>query len=95
MAELDDRMAALRDRFIAQTAKDVERLRAGIAAGERLDVRDICHGLAGRAGMFGFPELGDAARALEEAIDRGDAPEALDWLTDRLLAEAERLAQGR
>lgn len=95
MAKFDDRMAALRGRFITQTANDVERLRAGIAAREWFDVRDICHGLAGRAGMFGFPELGDAARALEESIDRGDAPESLDRLTDQLLAEAEQLAQGR
>lgn len=95
MAEFDDRMAALRGRFITQTAKDMERLRAGIVARAWVDVRDICHGLAGRAGMFGFPELGDAARALEESIDRCDAPESLDRLTDQLLAEAEQLAHRR
>ncbi|EQB31880.1 Hpt domain-containing protein [Sphingobium ummariense] len=95
MAEFDDRMAALRDRFIAQTAQDLERLRAGIPARDWIDVRDICHRLSGRGGMFGFPELGDAARALEESIDRGDALQVLDRLSDQLLAEAERLAQGR
>lgn len=32
------------------------------------------HKIAGSAGMFGFPRMGEAARALEEAI-RGGSPE--------------------
>lgn len=95
MDNFDDRMAVLRGRFIERTAIDVERMRAGIVANEWLEVRDICHGLAGRAGMFGFAVFGETARALEESIDRDEVQTLRIRLADRLLAEAGKIAQCR
>ena len=51
------------------------------------------HSLAGRAGMFGFPGLGDAARGLEEAIDTGADDDALGQLASKLLEAIRSLHQ--
>lgn len=44
--------------------------------------------------MFGFAAPGDAARAVEEAIDGGGRGSRLYPLIDRLSAEMARLPQG-
>jgi HPt (histidine-containing phosphotransfer) domain-containing protein len=63
----DDRMAALRQRFIAAAAGQADEIEALLRQGELEGVRHLAHGLAGRSGMFGFVELGEAARRLDEA----------------------------
>ena len=85
MTDFEGRMAALRARFVDQARDEAAAIACHVAAGEWQSVRDICHGLAGRAGMFGFAALGDAARAVEEAIDEGAPPERLALLADALL----------
>lgn len=77
-------MAALRTRFVDQARGEAAAIARHVAAGEWQAVRDICHGLAGRAGMFGFAALGDAARAVEEAIDEGAPSDRLAPLADDL-----------
>jgi HPt (histidine-containing phosphotransfer) domain-containing protein len=74
VSDFDDRFAQLRSRFAAQAqreAADLERLAAG---GDWTGIRDLAHGLAGRAGMFGHGGIGDIAREVEEAIDAGGEP---------------------
>lgn len=78
-------MAALRSRFVDQARGEAAAIARHVAAGEWQALRDLCHGLAGRAGMFGFPALGDAARTVEEAIDDGAPPQRLAPLADDLL----------
>ena len=62
-----DRMAALRQRFVASAGDQAERIEASLGTGDLDDVRALAHSLAGRSGMFGFPELGEIARHVDEA----------------------------
>lgn len=49
------------------------RLAAGRAnAFDRRQLQRVVHGLAGAGGMYGYPELGAAARRLELAVDSED-----------------------
>ena len=94
MADFQARMAGLRARFLVQAARETDELTAHAQA-QRWDVmRDICHGLAGRAGLFGFAALGDAARHVEEAIEDGRHGAALQPLIERLTAELKALPPG-
>ena len=64
-------MQALRQRFIGEAEGEAAALEAQAAAQAWIEVRDLSHRVAGRAGMFGFPDLTDLARELEEAVDAG------------------------
>ena len=74
MTDFAGRMGALRERFVASAAGEADTLAEAGASGRWSEVRAIAHGLAGRAGMFGFPEVGAAALALEEGIEAGADP---------------------
>jgi HPt (histidine-containing phosphotransfer) domain-containing protein len=84
----EDRMAALRQRFVAATSGQADEIEALLQRGDLEAVRGLAHGLAGRSGMFGFAELGETARRVDEA----DAA-ALPALADELVASLRRLAQ--
>jgi len=88
-------MAALRARFATRTRGDAERVVAYAEAGDRGALRELCHAISGTAGMFGFRALGEAAGAVEDAIDAGRSGNELDSLVAQLLAEVERLPQER
>ncbi len=74
--DVSSRLAELRERFAARAADDLKELeaRAQRIQSEGADaavVADVCarlHRLAGSAGTFGFPELGEAARSLEKML---------------------------
>lgn len=95
MTEFDQRMMALRARFVARATEEAGRIEAHLASGAWGDLRDVCHGLAGRAGMFGFPAVGEAARAVEEAIDAEAVPERIRPLAEALLIGLREMPQGR
>jgi hypothetical protein len=87
---LDERFEALKTRFRAFCGQEGARLRAHLAGTPDPGLAAMVHGLAGAAGTFGYPEVGDAAIALDDIFVEGrtPAPEALADLADRL----ERLA---
>lgn len=66
----DQRIAALRARFAGSLAGQAEDLRRLVKAGDLEAARQLAHSLAGRAGMFGFGELGETARLADEAEER-------------------------
>ena len=74
--DVSSRLAELRERFAARAADDLKELerRALVMQDQGFDqtvVADVCarlHRLAGSAGTFGFPELGEAARSLEKML---------------------------
>lgn len=80
----DERMAALRARFIARAAADRAALAEAGQAGDDAEIRRIAHGLAGAAGTFGFPEVSAAALRVEEADDIRPMLEALFAALDQL-----------
>ena len=91
----EDRMAALRARFLADAAAQRAALSAALGADDRESMRWIAHGLAGRGGTFGYPELSEKAQELEEAIDTGGSSERLRELGKVLIEALDRLDQPR
>lgn len=71
MTPLDDKLAELRKRFVARAGEELSDLDAALAAGDREQVVERAHKLAGISGMFGFGDLGRAALELEEAALAG------------------------
>lgn len=95
MTGFDARMTALRQRFIDQAVAEEVLIRMALAGGDWAKLRDLSHGLSGRASMFGFSEVGDAAQAVEEAIDADATPDERRQLTEQLIGRLDRLAQER
>lgn len=86
-----DRMAALRQRFIASVGDQADQIEAFLASDDIEGARGIAHGLAGRSGLFGFAELGEIAREADEA-DEAD-PSAFRHRAHELLAALRSVAQ--
>ena len=84
----DPRFEALRARFRAFCGTEAARLRAHLAGTPEPDLVALVHGLAGAAGTFGYPQVGDAAVAIDSDLAAGETPtpEALADLADRLEA---------
>jgi CheY-like chemotaxis protein/HPt (histidine-containing phosphotransfer) domain-containing protein len=75
----------------AMLAKHRSTLRdQGASPAALAEMRQVAHGLAGAAGIFGFSEISDAAAALEEAVivelDGSGAVGGMPCSLDRLLA---------
>jgi HPt (histidine-containing phosphotransfer) domain-containing protein len=83
----ETRMAALRQRFLDSASSQAEEIEVLLQRDDRDGVRGLAHSLAGRAGMFGFPELGEVARRVDEA-ETG----AFACLAAELLAALRRVA---
>lgn len=90
MTGFDDRMARLRERFLARAGEDRLALLEASAAGDAAAVRRVVHGLAGAGGTFGFPEVSEAAQRVEDALDEGASAEGVQPLCLEL---AEQLSQ--
>jgi len=73
VTELDGRMAALRQRFAGRCAALSGQLREALAADHRDGLAVLAHSVAGNAGLFGFAELGEQAKALETVARRPEA----------------------
>ena len=71
MSGFEEKMAQLRQRFLVRAEDERGQLIAAATAGDRSEMRRLAHGLSGSAGVFGFPEIGLDAQALEEAVDAG------------------------
>ena len=95
----DHRLVALRKTFLRRINDDAmelaeyrSALNGAIPPAALSGIRDIAHGLAGASGIFGFPEVGDAASALEDVIvqyDGSGSAEGVAHALDRLLDHLE------
>jgi len=71
---MPDKLAAVRGAFLRRVGRDADILFECWAAKEPKSlavlarIKDISHGLAGAAGIFGYPQLGNAAATVEEAV---------------------------
>jgi HPt (histidine-containing phosphotransfer) domain-containing protein len=69
-----DKLAAVRGGFLRRVSLDADALFECWSAKEPKSlavltrIREISHGLAGAAGIFGYPQLGNAAATVEEAV---------------------------
>ena len=84
-----DRMAALRQRFVDAAAGRADEIEALLRERDLEGVRHVAHGLAGRSGMFGFAELGETARRVDEA-----EAALLPMRAEELLSSLRQLAKG-
>ncbi|WP_158243228.1 Hpt domain-containing protein [Acidimangrovimonas sediminis] len=90
---MEAKLQAMRPKFVAQVTQrlfaleDLRDMHEADPGDERIRAELIhgAHKLAGIAGMFGEPDLGELARVTENALGQHD-PEALDRL-DELLGE--------
>lgn len=89
--EFDDALAVLKRRFLARSADDLGGLRAWCAGGAPADeaARHTIHRLAGAAGTFGFHALSGFAKAADDRLAAGEAPEAGEAAA--LLGELQRV----
>lgn len=69
MSGIETAMAKLQQRFLDSTTRQADTLERLAGEGDGAGIRHIAHGLAGVAGMFGFPALGEMALAVDEAED--------------------------
>jgi HPt (histidine-containing phosphotransfer) domain-containing protein len=92
---MDPIMAQLRARYVASFPEKHALLQAAWQAipthpGAKLDLRVLCHKLAGSAPMYEFHELGKAAREACDAIDGSADAELLSQRINQLLAQLAR-----
>ncbi|MEB3416799.1 Hpt domain-containing protein [Alteriqipengyuania sp. WL0013] len=90
MTDVANRMAQLAGQFAARAADERARLAVALAASDRASLQEQAHKLAGIAGMFGHPRIGEAALELEEAAEGGFDVSAPGAELDSLLAELQR-----
>lgn len=86
-----DPPAASKTRFLERLGERLRRLAA--LRDERSDearqeMRQLAHSLAGSSGTYGFPRLGEAARALERLLMEVSDPCAVAAAVQKLLTEA-------
>ncbi|QPQ54409.1 Hpt domain-containing protein [Allosphingosinicella flava] len=88
MTMLEDRLAALRAAFIDRSAADLAMLDAAVAAEpmDRAEAARIAHRFAGAAGLYGFGALGEAASALEAALNEGAGRDEVESRLGRVRA---------
>jgi HPt (histidine-containing phosphotransfer) domain-containing protein len=69
----DPDMAELIEMFLAELPDRIAAVRTAIAAGQRDQVKRLAHQLKGAAGGYGYPAITDAAADLEHAAAMGAA----------------------
>lgn len=85
---MSDPLSRLRADFLERCRDDRRRLAASSLDDE--GIASITHRLAGAAGSFGFPELSEAAAAVEHSIRSGEQPATAQ--VDALMRELGRVA---
>jgi HPt (histidine-containing phosphotransfer) domain-containing protein len=91
MTAYDEQMASLRRRFLREAEADCRVCREALEAGDFELLRRSAHRLAGRGGMFGYPQVSSAAGELEEALLKGAGSDAVTLLFGELMMLLEDL----
>ncbi len=82
-AHLDPAISDLLPSFVERKRGEIDELRRAHEGGERDLVRRLSHRLRGSFGLYGFGELAEISRQIEElaAADRGIGPEAAERIS--------------
>ena len=86
MDDIDERLAAFSRLFAEQAGAGAEGIENASNTGDVQRLQQLCHSLAGRAGMFGEAALGETASRIEQALDAGQSPQNLSAAIDGLTA---------
>jgi HPt (histidine-containing phosphotransfer) domain-containing protein len=95
MTEFEDRMLALRARFIERAGGEREQLILAVSSSNLPEIRRIGHSLSGAGGVFGYSTLSAEAQQVEEAMDAPAASINLEELCRPLFEELDRVLQDR
>jgi len=85
----DPDMRELVEFFVGQMPQRVRALQESLESGALEDVRSIAHQLKGAGGSYGFPQITESARSLEEQADSANL-EAVRQGVDELIAICNR-----
>lgn len=85
---MNDPLAPLRAKFLERCLEDEALLTGGDPAAPSEELRMAVHRLAGAAGVFGYPQISELARTLDDQLhDEGRmSPADLGALVDALRA---------
>lgn len=81
----DPAFRGILNEFVAELPAAVRELNEFLAAGNLSELRRAAHTLKGSGGGYGFPQITDAARELEQSILRNDPPARLKSYTEALV----------
>lgn len=87
----DPDMRELVEFFVDQMPERVRALQQSLETGALEDVRSIAHQLKGAGGSYGFPQITNTARVLEEQADGADI-DAIRRGVDQLISICNRAA---
>ncbi len=87
----DPDMRELVEFFVDQMPDRVRALQQSLESGALEDVRSIAHQLKGAGGSYGFPQITESARMLEEQADSADI-DAVRRGVDELISICNRTA---
>src|SRR5574337_644596 len=80
---VDEEIADLIPEFLENRRRDVEQIKQLVQQGKYMELTRLGHTMKGTGGAYGFTEIGEIGKGIEEAGARGDQ-EALTRLCERL-----------
>ncbi len=86
----DAQLKQLRVRYVRSLSSSVREMRTASECCDRAALRALAHRMMGSAGLYGFPELGEAARELYSAAEHA-AREHLDLHLGRIASRVESI----
>lgn len=72
----------MRAKYIERRQRDMEELKQALGAGNLEPFQRIGHQLKGNGATYGYEELGELGRRMEEAANGKSLPEAEDCLSE-------------
>ncbi|WP_337288539.1 Hpt domain-containing protein [Candidatus Methylomirabilis sp.] len=82
---VDEELADLIPEFLENRRRDVEQITRMVQEGKYEDLTRLGHTMKGTGGGYGFPEISEIGREIEEASARGDRM-TITTLCERLAA---------
>ena len=79
---VDEQIAALVPRFLANRAVDVGKIRAALGLADFESIRMVAHAMKGSGGGYGFPEISRLGAAMEARAREHDAAQIAALVTD-------------
>lgn len=85
---MEDAFSPMLEEYISHTASTVDVIKNNIPDGDVAEVKLAAHSVKSTSLQFGFPDMGESARALEAACSEGDVA-SLVALRENYISTAE------
>ena len=93
MTDIEQRLAVIAQRFVAQSADTARLLESQLEASDHEQLARSCHSLAGRSAMFGFGEIASVASHAEQLLERGGETEEIKIILENLIGLLDQLGR--